>query len=148
MWKNYEVKFVTYFMVFWLMVLGMAAFMACQGCAYSGGMVKTTYKLLTVSNVSYDTAMKTAADLYSQKRITDEQKAEIIKIGKTFAEAHNAAVEALASYEETKAVSEQEKMSAQISIASNALAEILNLIKPYLTKDELSSFENKLTGRG
>ena len=103
-------------------------------CSYNVGLVKTTYKLLTVSNISYDTAMKTAADLYSQKRITDKQKAEIIKIGKTFAGAHNAAIDMLARYEETKAVSEQEKMSSQIAIASESLAEILNLIKPYLTE--------------
>ena len=139
MFNRKNVRFVIY-------VMALVFFMF--GCAYNVGLVKTTYKLLTVSNVSYDTAMKTAADLYSQKRITDEQKAEIIKIGKTFAGAHNAAVEALASYEETKAVAEQEKMSAQIAIASKALAELLNLVKPYLTKDELSSFENKLTGRG
>ena len=139
MFNRKNVRFVIY-------VMALVFFMF--GCAYNVGLVKTTYKLLTVSNVSYDTAMKTVADLYSQKRITDEQKAEIIKIGKTFAGAHNAAVEALASYEETKAVAEQEKMSAQIAIASKALAELLNLVKPYLTKDELSSFENKLTGRG
>ena len=139
MFNRKNVRFVIY-------VMALVFFMF--GCAYNVGLVKTTYKLLTVSNVSYDTAMKTVADLYSQKRITDEQKVEIIKIGKTFAGAHNAAVEALASYEETKAVAEQEKMSAQIAIASKALAELLNLVKPYLTKDELSSFENKLTGRG
>ena len=125
-------KYVAYLMVLMFMFLCLAAVMAFQGCAYNVGMVKTTYKLLTVSKVSYDTAMKTAADLYSQKRITDEQKAEIIKIGKTFAGAHNTAVEALARYEETKAVVEQQKMSEQIAIASEALAEILNLIKPYL----------------
>jgi len=144
-----EKKYLAASLVFLGVALALAAVMIfTQSCAYNVGFVQTTYKLLSISNVSYDTAMKTAADLYGQKRITDEQKAEIIKIGKTFAGAHNAAVEALASYEETKAVSEQEKMSAQIEIASKALAELLNLIKPYLTKDELSSFENKLTGRG
>ena len=128
-------KYVAYSMVLMFTFLCLAALMSMQGCAYNVGMVKTTYKLLTVSNVSYDTAMKTAADLYSQKRITDVQKAEIIRIGKTFAGAHNAAIDALLRYEETKAVSEQEKMSEQISIASKALSEILNLMKPYLIKE-------------
>jgi len=144
-----EKKYWAASLVFLGVALALAAVMIfTQSCAYNVGLVKTTYKLLTVSNVSYDTAMKTAADLYAQKRITDEQKAEIIKIGKTFAGAHNAAVEALARYEETKALAEQEKMSQQIAIASEALSQILNLIKPYLTKKELISFENKLTGRG
>jgi hypothetical protein len=113
-------------------VVLLVGVMFLVSCAYNIGMVNSTYKLLTVSNVSYDTAMKTAADLYAQKRITIEQKNEIIKIGKTFAGAHNAAVEALACYEETKDVSEQEKMSAQIVIASEALTNLLALIKPYL----------------
>lgn len=130
---------------FIVLFLGM---MFLMGCAYNASMVQTTTKLLTVSNVSYDTAMKTVADLYMQKRITIEQKAEIIKIGKTFAKAHNASVEALACYEETKSLAEQEKMSAQISMATKALTELLDLIKPYLTKDELISFETNLTGRG
>ena len=133
--QNFK-KYVARLMLAMIAFLCLAAIIIPgQGCAYNMGLVQTTYKLLTVSNISYDTAMKTAADLYAQKRITEEQKAEIIKIGKTFAGAHNAAVEALASYEETKAVSEQEKMSIQIVMASEALAEILNLIKPYLLKE-------------
>ena len=135
MFNRKEVRFLSYSMAVLFTFLMLVAFMAFQGCAYNVGMVQTTYKLLTVSNVSYDTAMKTAADLYSQKRITDVQKAEIIRIGKTFAGAHNAAIDALLRYEETKAVSEQEKMSEQISIASKALSEILNLMKPYLIKE-------------
>ena len=107
-------------------------FVFISACAYNVGLVNTTYKLLKVSNISYDTAMKTAADLYVQGRITNDQKAEIIKIGKIFAGAHNAAVDALASYEETKSASEQEKMSVQIAIASKALGDMLALIKPYL----------------
>ena len=135
--KNLKVsRFVIYFVVLLFTFLSLATLMSIQSCAYNVGLVKTTYKLLTVSNVSYDTAMKTAADLYVQERITDDQKAEIIKIGKIFAAAHNAAIESLARYEETKAVSEQEKMSKQITMASGALAEILNLIKPYLMEEK------------
>ena len=126
MFNRKDVKFVIYVMAFVFIMFG---------CAYNAGLVKTTYKLLTVSDVSYDTAMKTAADLYAQKRITDEQKAEIIKIGKTFSRAHNAAVNVLLRYKETKNTADQEKMSEQIAIASTALSEILNLIKPYLIKE-------------
>lgn len=128
-----------------ILLIGMLFLTACT---YSVNMVRTTSKLLTVSNVSYDTAMKTVADLYAQKRITDEQKNEIVKVGKTFATAHNAAVEALAQYEETKDMAEQDKMTAQIAIATKALAELLNMVKPYLTKEELISFKTNLMERG
>lgn len=102
------------------------------GCAYNIGLVKTTYKLLSASQISYDTAMTMAADLYIQGRITTEQKIKAIEIGTTYSTAHNAAVEALASYAETRSMEDQEKMTAQIEIATTALSKLLALIRPYL----------------
>ena len=58
-----------------------------------------------------------------------------IEIGGVYANAHNAAVEALARYEETKALEEQELMIAQIDIATEALSKLLALIRPYLLND-------------
>ena len=77
-------------------------------CTYNVGLVQTTYKLLLTSQVSYDTGMKIAADLYRQGRISDSEKAKIIEVGTIYAEAHNASVKALASYEKTKSAADQE----------------------------------------
>lgn len=101
-------------------------------CTYNMGLVQSTYKMLATSQVSYDTAMKMAADLYAQQRISDAEKAHIIEIGTVYATAHNNAVEALARYEKTKDAEEQAKMSAMIGAAAVALTDLLELIQPYL----------------
>jgi len=91
--------------------------------------------MLSASQISYDTGMKTVADLYRQGRITEREKQTIISIGTTYATAHNLAVEALAKYEETKSLEQQELMEVQIEIATNALAELLGLIRPFLIQE-------------
>ena len=115
-----------------ILLVGMV-FLA--SCTYNIGLVKTTYKMLSASQISYDTGMKIAADLYNKGRITDREKQTIISIGTTYVSAHNAAVEALARYEETKSLEDQNLMTAQIEIATNTLAELLALIRPYITEE-------------
>ena len=114
---------------FILLIIGIFLLTAC---AYNAGLVKTTYNLLAASQASYDTAMKVAVDLYAQKRIGNAEKQSIIAVGTTYATAHNAAVNALASYEETKNADEQKKMEIQITIATTALTDLLQMIRPYL----------------
>ena len=101
-------------------------------CTYNVGLVQTTYKLLLTSQVSYDTGMKIAADLYRQGRISDSEKARVIEVGTIYAEAHNASVKALASYEKTKSAADQERLTAQIEVATTALSKLLELLRPYL----------------
>lgn len=112
-----------------ILLLGL---MLAVGCTYNVGLVQTTYKLLLTSQVSYDTGMKVAADLYRQGRISDSEKAAIIEVGATYAEAHNASVKALASYEKTKSAADQERLTAQIEVATAALSKLLELLRPYL----------------
>lgn len=117
------------------LLYGVAAFMVLVGmvaCAYNVGYVKTTYDMLAVSQTSYDMAMSTAVDLYRQGRITDSDKEKIFAKGKEFALAHNAAVDALVSYAETRDAADQELMEAQVKIAASALGVALELLKPYL----------------
>jgi len=106
--------------------------MMIAACTYNVGLVKSTYKMLSASQISYDTALKTAADLYHHGRLTEAQKVKVLEIGEVYYHAHNAAVEALARYEETKDLAEQELLTAQIEIAADALSRLLALIRPYL----------------
>jgi len=112
-----------------VLLLGMMFLVACT---YNIGLVGSTYKLLLTSQISYDTGMKVAADLYRQGRITDREKATIIAVGALYAEAHNAAVAALASYEKTKDAADQERLTSQIAIATATLSKLLELLRPYL----------------
>jgi len=101
-------------------------------CAYNIGYVNTTYDLLAVSKASYETTIQTVIDLHKQGRISDEDKAKVFEIGKQFAIAHNAAVEALAKYEESGMMIGQEQLEKQITAAAEALSSLLQIVKPYL----------------
>jgi len=103
--------------------------------AYQSSFVKTSFKALEVSKTSYETARSIANDLYVQGKITEEKKVEIETAAKSFAKAHNAAVEALAKYRETKTLESQELAEKQVLLASSALADLLNILKPYLLKE-------------
>ena len=109
---------------------------AMVGCAYQLNYVQTTYKLLSVAQVSYETTVQTVIDLQRQGRISAEQKAQIFEVAKTYAIAHNAAVEALAQYEEDKYLLGDERLTACIDTASEALTQLLELVKPYLFKEK------------
>ena len=112
-----------------ILLLGMLFLVSC---AYNISMVDTTYKLLKGSQISYDTAMKVTSDLYRQGRITDREKETIVSVGKLYYEAHNAAVRALADYQRTRDLADQERMSSQIEIATKALSKLFELLTPYL----------------
>lgn len=101
-------------------------------CAYNTSLVKTSYDILSVSQTTYDTTLKIISDLYSRGMIPEEKRTEIIAKANTFHLAHNSAVESLARYEETRSMSDQESLTAQLSLASSALTDLLIILKPYL----------------
>ena len=101
-------------------------------CAYNTSLVKTSYDILSVSRTTYDTSLKVISDLDSRGLIPRNKRTEILSVSNTFYLAHNASVEALARYEETRSLSDQESLTAQLSLASSALTDLLTLIKPYL----------------
>ena len=115
-----------------ILILMLGVLFLVVSCAYNIGLVGSTYKLLLTSQISYDTGMKVAADLYRQGRITDREKEAIIAVGTLYAEAHNLAVAALANYEKTKDSADQERLTSQIAIATATLSKLLELLRPYL----------------
>ena len=116
----------------WILMLGMIFLLA--NCTYNIGLVQSTYKLLLTSQISYDTGMQIAADLYRQGRITEREKETIIAVGTIYAESHNLAVQALADYEKTKDAADQERLTAQIEISTRSLSRLLELLQPFLTE--------------
>lgn len=117
-----------------LLMMGVLMLAVLVNCAYTVGLTDSMYKLLLTSQVSYDTGMRVAVDMYKQGRITEADKAKIIEIGKEYAEAHNQAVKALTSYEKTKSDTDQARLKAQVEIATQALSKLLELLQPYLTE--------------
>ena len=101
-------------------------------CAYNASMVQTSYKVLSISNLSYDTGMKVVADLDKRGLLPAEDKVKVLAAANTFMAAHNAAVMALVKYKETQDLTDQELLEKQIAIASEAIANLLAIITPYL----------------
>jgi len=101
-------------------------------CAYNASMVKTSYNVLAVSQATYDTAMKTLADLDKRGMISVDDKVKAMEVASIYYKTHNAAVEALAKYEETRSSTDQQRLEEQIALVGEAIANLLTIIKPYI----------------
>ena len=105
-------------------------------CAYNIGYVNTMYDALAVSKLSYETTMESTHDLFRRGVITQEEKDKVFEIGRKYMKAHNAAVDALASYEESGMTVGQKQIEIQAKAASKALSEVLDMVKPYLLRSK------------
>lgn len=114
----------------YLLIALLTIFIA--SCAYNASLVKTAYDTLQVSQVSYDTSMKIVSDLYKRGELNEDEKEKVISYASTYSKAHNAAVEALASYEESRSMEDKEQLEKQLTSASEALTNLLQIIKPYI----------------
>lgn len=126
------------------LLFGVVMLALLLGCASSHQFVRSTYNIMLTSSVSYDTVMTTARKLYDDKIISDGVWSTIVGSARTYATAHNIAVEALAKYvEKSEEMSEREidALELQMRIAADALRDILNLVKPYIY--ELKSKEGE-----
>ena len=103
-------------------------------CTYNASLVKTSYDILAVSQTSYDTSMKAASDLYKRGIFGEEVKTKILSAANIYHKSHNAAVEALAKYEESRSFTDMELLEKQVTLTSEALVSLLLIIKPYLEK--------------
>lgn len=122
-WKKDDTKIITGLLVIMLF--------AGYGCT-AANLEKNTYATLSVSQVTYDTALSTIGDLYKQGKIPEQTKAEIIEKAKKYKQAHNTAVAAFLAYKESGLVADQENYLDTLSKASTLLAEFLDLAKPYI----------------
>ena len=113
-------------------IIVILTLLVLTSCAYNASLVNTSYKALNMSQATYDTTMKMAADLDSRGLLSFTDKALIIELGSTYSTAHNDAVEALIKYSETKSSTDSDLLDQQVTIASEALLNLLAVIKPYL----------------
>jgi len=111
-------------LIFLIFILG--------ACAYNASFVKTSYDILAISQTSYDTSMKVVVDLDKRNILLGNDKIKILAVATIFYQTHNSAVEALAKYEETKSSVDQELLEKQITLVSEAISNLLTIIRPYL----------------
>ncbi len=83
-----------------------------------------TYKTLGVLGVSYDTAMKGAAELKKQGKVTDAQWAQIDQAGRAFYVAYNGAIDVFQIYLKVKDQPSKDRVLAALSEASAKLGKV------------------------
>lgn len=95
---------------------------------------KSSYNALGTMAVTYDTAMKSAADLHARGFISDEGKQEIVKAATAYSNAHNSAIDAFQDYLNAPPEQQAEKKQQFITVSRvllSAYSELLNLLTSY-----------------
>jgi hypothetical protein len=77
-----------------LLVFGLGL-TCCAGKSTGTDFVTDSYRALSAAGITYDAAMKSAAEAYQSGHITEAQKTEIVRYGNAFAGAYHLAVVAL-----------------------------------------------------
>jgi hypothetical protein len=103
--------------------------LAFTGCAVNDSLVRTGYQVLSVSQQSYDVAMKSLIDLHAQGLVTDADFNEAIDAAEKYCTAHNVAVEALAKYKEGGDAMNRNNFEDNLILSSSLLGKLLNIVK-------------------
>ena len=90
----------------------MVVFLSLVACA---GFTKNTYRGIFLAGTTYDTAMKSVADLQGKGKITLAQRAEINKVANIYYVAYQVSVDALYFYEQTKTQTSKDKVIQAIT---------------------------------
>lgn len=114
-----------------MLVIGVALTFGCASATFK----RDAYRGLSVSAVTYETTMASAADLYAQGKINDEQKARIFEIAEGYYLAYHCAVDALVIYKKTSDQTDREKVNVAIAEVSVALSKLLNYLKPFFLEE-------------
>ena len=116
-----------------LLMIGALAFSAA-GCA---SFESNTYKTMFTLGTAYDAAMKSAAELYNQEKISYEQAVKIIELGNLYYVAYQEACIAFEIYKKTQSSADKEKLITALAEVSKRYGEIISYI------EQLKSAPNK-----
>ena len=118
-------------------LVAVVLFAAIASCAT---FKQNTYTTLYSAGVTYDTAMSVAGDLYKQGKVTDAQKAEIIKYANPFYSAYHGAVDAFEVWNKVQTVESKDKMvTAMLEMMKKAAS-----LKDYLARLNVKGFDGVL----
>ncbi|MBI4463394.1 MAG: cell wall hydrolase [Acidobacteria bacterium] len=95
---------------------------------------RTAYRTLAVTQVEYETVQQYAAEAYLHGLITEEQWERFRVAGHRFIEAHNAAVDALQLWSQTKSKSDTARLEAMLEVLPRLVREINSLLESFEEK--------------
>lgn len=113
-----------------VLVLAMAVIWGCAD------FTRNAYRTLAVSQATYDGTLTTLGSLYKEGKMTEEDKAKAVELGRLYKNAHNDAVSALEAYVLAPKETEVEAKDAYIAAASKASVTLANLIAYLRSKKE------------
>ncbi len=123
--------------IYFALVL-MVCFLFLASCA---SFVKNSYVTLNESKDLYNLSMTSVASLQTQGLIDQAKRNEINQVAKVYKEAHNSAVDALATYKKTELAADKDKVIVALGEAAAKwaqVAKLINAIKPGLVPVALS----------
>jgi hypothetical protein len=89
---------------------------------------QNSYKTIAVAGYGYDAAMKTAADLDKQGKLTSEQKAIILTYGNKYWASYNASIDAMNVYITISTVENENRVLEAIEKVINNLGNLTSYI--------------------
>jgi len=87
---------------------------------------QNTYRTMYTLGVSYDTALKSANQLYVDQRLNLDQVQKIIELANVYYVAYQEAVVAFEIYNKTKMATDKDKLITTLRVASEKHAEIIS----------------------
>lgn len=117
-----------------LLLVTVAALLACVvlfmvGCA---SFTTSTYRTLSIAKETRDVGLKSAADLYHQGKINDEQKVAIIKVANEYRDAYFVAVDALLAYTASKNADDETKLETALVEFADVSAKFTGVLQKYI----------------
>ena len=104
--------------------------------ASCAGFSQSAYKGLVLSYHTYDGVLSSMGSLYKEGKVSEEQKAEAIKLGRVYAKAHNEAVGALATYEEAGGEANKDAYKVAAVAMGDALSALIAYARPIIERSE------------
>jgi len=94
------------------------------------------YKTLKVSAISYDAAMKSAMDLYTDGYISKKQLNGVFNVATKYRVSYLSCVSMLSAYHKIKTptASDQERIKQTIKVCTDALADLTQIVSSYESK--------------
>ena len=89
-----------------------------------------SYRSLVVSAETYETAMKSIAELYKEGHVGDDVKDKAIELGTIYWSAYHTAADGLAAYQKGEAT--KDEITTQLAIVSATLGSFLEYVRPVL----------------
>jgi len=105
------------------------------GCATSGSLISSGYKVFATGAHSYTMAMGTINVLIDAGKINYADQVRIRKYDNLYRVAYHSAVRALEIYKMTDDAADKERLKVALTKCTGALSQFLDFVEPWIVKE-------------